>query len=230
MTTKKYITPPITPNAHLEQLAALQEVDDETRNAFERIVFRALASEKALKVYRDIHINEMAAAGYTREQIGLAFAVRDSELHPLIAGLTGETAAREFLARIKEAVASFAELTDEDYAAVYVKRQERLLQETLSFLGRVEPSQSKALLELAERFQQDIAESHGGLFRRAGKRPTTKRSTTTRSTTSGADLDAQEKEPLEDADPEETRVDWKVKEGEFKQDDDSEDQLSPTEQ
>jgi len=219
MTTKKYVEPPITPNSHLGQLAALQEVDEETLNDFEKVILKSLFSARAMKVFRNIHISEMAAAGYTAEQIGLAFAARDSELHPLIIGLTGEKAAHEFLATIKEAVAAYTNLSDEDWAGVYIKNRQRLLQETLSSLARVEPSQHKALLELVDKLQQDIAESHGGLFRRAGKRSSTKRS--------AAAQEAPEKEPLEEA--EDPKVDWKVKEGEF-EDDDSEDQLSPTEQ
>lgn len=225
MTTKKYLAPPITPNAHLEQLAELQEVDQETLNDFEKVLLKSLFSARAMKVFRNIHISEMAAAGYTSEQIGLAFAARDSELHPLIVGLTGEKAAHEFLATIKEAVAAYTNLSDEEWGDVYIKNRQRLHQECLALLRRVDASQGRALIELADKLQQDIAEAHGGLFRRAGKRPSTRRSAPSKA---GA-VEVEEKEPAEDADPEETRVNWEVKEGEFKQDD-SEDQLPPTEQ
>ena len=104
MTKPQYRTPPVSPNAHLTQLAALKDVDEKELTEFQLILRKSLLSLRSLKALRKMHIREMAIAGYEPEQIRLAFAAPDSPLGVLISGFKGQSGMDEFRNEIKKAI------------------------------------------------------------------------------------------------------------------------------
>lgn len=223
MTTKVYRPPPVAPNAHLEQLVALKEAEESSLSEFQKMLRRSLLSERALKAMRKMHIREMVIAGYRPEQIKLAFVAPDSSLNTLVDGLKTVTGARTFRGEIVEAFEQCANLDADAYREIYIESRQRLLNACWDFLGRIEPPQAKALIELMDKLQQDIAEAHGAIHQRAGKRPSTHRP----GPPSGGMKrpPAQLDEAVKEGDPESVNLNWE----EGFEADDSEDSTPTTE-
>lgn len=227
MPTKVYRTPPVTPNAHLAQLTALKDAKESDLSKFQKLLRKTLLSERSLKAMRLIHIREMVIAGYPTEQIKLAFVAVESPLNALVDGLQTESGARIFHNEIMAAITECADLNADDYRTIYVESRQRLLDACWGFLGSIEPPQAKALIELMDKLQQDVAESHGAIHQRAGKRPSTLR----QNPTSGpgeppASEVADAESALSGDDPDQTKFDW---EGAFEADD-AEDNVSSEKQ
>lgn len=174
MPTNVYKTPPVTPEAHLGQLTALKEAADDDLSSIQKAVRNSLLHRTSLKALRTAQILEMAIAGFSNEQIKLAFAAPGSELLPLLEGFTGKDVNR-FNIEIKAAQAQAKEIGPEESRELYIRSRARLLNTCWSFVGRVEPAQAKGMLEFMDKLMQDIAEASGVLKVRAGKRPNTRR-------------------------------------------------------
>lgn len=210
MSTKVYRSPPVTPDAHLEQMAALREAKEEDLSEFQVRLRRSVLSQKALKKLRKMYIWEMIASGYQPEQIKLTFIAPNSPLNVLVDGLKGDAGARVFKEEILEAVEQHAKLGANAHREIYIQDRQRLLNACWGFLGSVQPSQAKALMELMGGMQQDIATARGIVHQRAGKRPSV------RQPASSAPPAKSTEAPVEGGDTEPAGLNW---EGEFVADD-----------
>lgn len=170
MTTKKYATPPVRPNAHLEQLTELKAADADDLSEFQRLIRHSLLSERALKALRQMHIQEMAVTGYNLEQISLAFVAIDSPLNALVDGLQTKSGAVMFRGEINDALKAVGTLSAADYRAIHIRSRQRLLDACWGFLGSIEPQHGRALIELMDRLQLDVAEAHGAIGPKVGRR------------------------------------------------------------
>ncbi len=173
MSKVEYRPPPVTPDAHLEQLAALKDADEGSLSELQKRLRRSLLSSKGTKALRVMHIRDMAVAGFTAEQIKLAFAAPDSPYNPLIAKLQTEAAAKTFKEEIYYALNEVAGMDAVGHRAIYVREQQRLYNVCWEFLRRGDSTSNKTMVELMYKLQQNIAEAHGAVHRQAGKRQNT---------------------------------------------------------
>lgn len=170
MTTKKYTTPPVRPNAHLEQLTGLKAAKADDLSEFQRLIRHSLLSERALKALRKMHIQEMAVTGYNLEQISLAFVAVDSPLNALVDGLQSKSGAIMFRGEINEALKECAGLSAADHRAIHIRSRQRLLEACWGLLGSVDAQHGRALIELMDKLQLDVAEANGAIGPKVGRR------------------------------------------------------------
>lgn len=219
MTTKKYEKPPITPDVDLHQLEKLQDAENGDLSYLQKELRRMMLGTKKLSELRAVHLWDMVVGGYTVEQIMLAFATPGSPLTILLAGFSGKTGVRRFMREIHEAQEKLAQIdASKVRREAYINDRRRLRDAVWAALGRVEPQHSKALLELLDKVQQDIAEAHGVLVKGPGRHPG-RRPAGSAVLHNGEQVD---KEAPEEGDPEAALQDWGEEE-EFEVDD-SEDQ------
>ncbi len=162
---------------------------------------------------RVARIREMAIAGCQPEQIKLAFVTLDSPLHTLLEEIQTDEGARIFVGEIVEAIRQCGDMTP---AEIYIAGRERLLNACWEVLPRMETSQTKAMVELMDKLQRDIAEARGVIHQRVGRRPRVQ-------PTDPTDPPPASTEAAEEDNPAKTDVDW---EGEFEPDDSAEDSAS----
>lgn len=175
MTTTKYRKPPITLVGQFEQLTSLKGAKDNDLSKFQKMARRSLLSERSLKALRRIAIREMVISGYRRHQIKLAFVALDSPLTVLVNGLATKSGMRAFDVEISEETKKCANLTIDESREIWVESRQNLLNACQNSLPGIEPSQRKAMIEMMEKLQRDVAEARGVIHERAGKRPSTKR-------------------------------------------------------
>lgn len=172
MAEKKHQKPPITPDIDLHQLEELRNTDPDDLSYVQADLRRMVLGTSKLKELRGVHLWEMVVGGYTTEQIILAFAAPDSPLAILLTGFSGRAGIRTFMKEIHQAQERLLQM---DGAKVrreaYVNDRRRLRDACWAALGRVEAAHSKALLELIDKVQQDIAEVHGVLVKGPGRHP-----------------------------------------------------------
>lgn len=221
-----YVPPPVSPHAHLDQLRQLWEVFegedvDTTLGPMQKMLAKMALGPHGLRKLRVMHIEEMVAAGYNDTQIYLAFATPDSDYALLITHLKGNDSRIKFSRDIKAARDRMKESDVQTRRDWYIQSRQRLLEAAWAALGRVDPSNTKALLELIDKLTQDIAEAHGVLNQRTGKRPSTRRG--------GRDIvqsDAVAEATETTAASEDTEPDWGGEEFKADEQDNAEDQES----
>jgi len=212
---KKLQKPPITPDIDLHQLERLRDADDSELSYIQRELRRKMLLPKKLKELRLVHLWEMVVGGYTTEQIVLAFAVPDSPLNVLLDGFSGKAGLRTFMLEIRDAQERLAKIdTDKVRREAYINDRRHLRDACWAALGRVEAAQSKVLLELIDKVQQDIAEAYGVLVKGPGKHRG-RRAAGSPVLSSGV---AGKGEAPSETDPESTTPDWESEE-EFEPDD-----------
>lgn len=172
MAKTEYRRPPATPDAHLEQLAALEQAPDNTLSKFQKMMRKSALSERSRKALRNKRIQEMAVVGYSPEQIKLAFIALDSPLNVLVDGLQTKSGMKTFHTEVRDAVNASAILDAAERRVVYVQGRQRLLDVCWGLVARGE--HTIAILELMEKLQRDVAEAHGAIHERVGKRPSTR--------------------------------------------------------
>lgn len=162
---------PAASDSHLEQLAALQAVDEGNLTSFQKSVRAGLLGARALKGIRIRHIQEMAAAGYCAEQIRLAFVAPDSLLNVLVTGFTGQGGVKAFYGEITDAIETQENLSKDERRELFVVSQQRLLDACWRLLKNVKAEHGRALIELMDRLQREIAHAQGVYDPKPGRPP-----------------------------------------------------------
>ncbi len=210
---------PVTPDTHLVQLAALKDAEDGDLSDFRKLVRRGILHAKGIKSLRVMHIKRMAGAGYSTEEIKLAFVAPGSLLSPLIDELqsSGEKTFRE---EIAEALAECAKPDATTYRAIYIREQQRMYDACWGLVRNADSAHAKPLMELMAKFQQNIAESYGSITAQAGRRSNVQPTEVLPASAEAAAAPADETKPGAPG------VDWNE---EFEADDGTEDQVSDQE-
>lgn len=216
MPKRVYTPAPVSPDMHLEQLRELRDKkDDGSLNPVQQLAAKSILGRRTLKALRVKHIRELVVAGYTTEEIKIAFATPSSRFAPLLDGLEGRTGYKTFLSEISDAFTWRDEQGLDVHRDAYIRSRQQLLDACWGVIPKMEASHAKGLIELMDKLVQDIAEARGVLKQRAGKRPSTRRGGRDISPTAEETGDQPATTP--DENPEDVKPDW---EGEFEADDD----------
>ncbi len=152
----KYVLPPTSLEENLKQLAEIKAADEESLSQFQKDFRTSVLSQPTLKRLRIERMREMVVSGCSEDQIRIAFVAIGSPLNVLVDNLFGDSGVRGFKVEIKTAFEWYDAMDAQGLRDVRVKEQQRLLTACLSAVPRVQPSQVKAMIELAERLQGNI--------------------------------------------------------------------------